>query len=59
MNSSNIYEVFGNIKEKGINQNILHKPTFSNLNIKQKIRRNTPTKKLNEKFFSKKSFQKN
>ena len=55
MNSSNIYEVFGNIKEKGINQNILHKPTFSNLNIKQKIRRNTPTKKLNEKFFSKKS----
>ena len=55
MNSNNIYEAFGNIKEKVINQNLLHKPTYSNLNIKQKIRRNTPTKKLNENFFSKKS----
>ena len=51
MNSNNVYEALGNIKEKGIEQ---HKSFDSNLNIRQKIRRIAPTKKLIEKFFSKK-----
>ena len=52
MNSNKISEALGKVKEKTIEQ---HKSVDSNLNIRQKIRRIEPTKKLKEKILSKKN----
>ena len=56
MNSNNRYEVLGNAKEKGLDRKKLNKSFDSNINIRPKIRRITPTKKSKEKILSKKKF---
>ena len=55
MNSNNRYEALGNAKEKGLDKKKLNKSFDSNINIRPKIRRITPTKKSKEKILSKKN----